>query len=192
MKGLEAILPLVPHAVQLLAGATGAHPTGHPMAGSTAASAPPVGTTSTRQRGVGWRPRRSACTATHPAVSGATMSIVPGGEVHGTLGCAEFDSAAVGAALEIAESDTPQVRTFAHDLGEIEVYFEPHGAASAGAVVVSATDVGRALRSHLERLGYRVTLVEPRGERMTADDAPAVSTSRRLRSTSVDRRVDRS
>jgi molybdenum cofactor synthesis domain-containing protein len=173
-EGLEAILPLLPHAVSLLAGATGAHPTGHPMAESTAASAPPVGTIEHEAARRWVEAKAVRVHGDPPCRVGATMSIVPGGEVHGTLGCAEFDSAAVGAALEIAESDTPQVRTFAHDLGEIEVYLEPHGA-GAGAVVVSATDVGRALRSHLERLGYRVTLVEPRRERMTADDAPAVT-----------------
>ena len=42
--------------------------------------------------------------------------------VRGTLGCAEFDSAAVAAAAEIADGGDPEVRTFTHDLGEIEVY----------------------------------------------------------------------
>ena len=102
------------------------------------------------------------------------MSIVPGGRVRGTLGCAEFDSAAVAAAAEIADGGDPEVRTFTHDLGEIEVYLEPHDPGPS-AIVVSATDVGRALRSHLDRLGYRVTLVEPRRERVAPGDGPAVT-----------------
>ena len=72
------------------------------------------------------------------------MRIVPGGEVRGTLGCAEFDEAAVRDAAEILASGEPQIRTYHHDHGEVEVFFEPHRAPPA-LVVVSATDVARAL-----------------------------------------------
>ena len=99
------------------------------------------------------------------------MSIVVGGQVHGTLGCAEFDAAAVAAAAEVAASGEPQMRTLTHELGDIDVYFEPRRRA-ATAVIVSATDVARALVAILERLDYRVMLVEPRRERVLADDPP--------------------
>ena len=85
-----------------------------------------------------------------PCVVGASMSIVVGGQVHGTLGCAEFDSAAVAAAAEVVASGEPQTRTLTHDLGDIEVYFEPRRR-SATAVVVSATDVARALVGIMRR-----------------------------------------
>jgi xanthine/CO dehydrogenase XdhC/CoxF family maturation factor len=102
------------------------------------------------------------------------MSIAVGGEVHGTLGCAEFDAAAVEAAAQVAAAGSPDMRTLTHDLGEIEVYFEPHQG-SPTAVVVSATDVARSLRSYLERLGYDVVLVEPRTERVLPGDGPALA-----------------
>jgi xanthine dehydrogenase accessory factor len=47
--------------------------------------------------------------------------------------------------------------------------------AAPRAAVVSATDVARALRSHLGRLGFRTVLVEPRADRITPQDGPAVA-----------------
>ena len=41
LEGLEAVLPVLPHAVQLIGGATGEHPTGH---GANVPSAAPAGT----------------------------------------------------------------------------------------------------------------------------------------------------
>ncbi|MDP9119388.1 MAG: hypothetical protein M3M93_03805, partial [Actinomycetota bacterium] len=101
------------------------------------------------------------------------MSIVPGGEVHGTLGCAEFDAAAVQAAAEIQERGEPEVRTFRHEQGDVEVYLEPHGASSR-LVLVSATDVARSLKVEMERQGRQVLLLEPRAERLTREDQPSV------------------
>ena len=166
-EGLEAIQAVVPHAVQLLAGATGAHPTGHQVRHdppglaplSSSEDAPAVEAKAVRVHGA------------PPCAVGASMSIVVGGQVHGTLGCAEFDAAAVAAAAEVAASGAPQMRTLTHDLGDVDVYFEPRRRA-ATAVVVSANDVARALVAFLERLDYRVLLVEPRSERVLADDPP--------------------
>jgi xanthine dehydrogenase accessory factor len=108
-----------------------------------------------------------------PCEVGSEMSIVPGGEVHGTLGCAEFDAAAVEAAAEVLASGEPQTRTLHHDLGDVEVFFRPVGGRSR-MIVMSATDVARGLRAAMGRLGTEVTLVEPRAERLGEGDVGAV------------------
>jgi xanthine dehydrogenase accessory factor len=97
------------------------------------------------------------------------MSIEPGGAVHGTLGCAEFDAQAVEAASAAWASGEPETAIFRHDLGDVEVFVEPH-AVSPRLVVMSATDVARALRGILTSLGYRSVLVEPRAERILPVD----------------------
>jgi xanthine dehydrogenase accessory factor len=97
------------------------------------------------------------------------MRIVPGGEVHGTLGCAEFDGAAVRDAAEIARSGEPQSRRYRHEHGEVVVFFDPPALGSR-LVVVSATDVARELRRHAAALGDASVLVEPVGERIAPED----------------------
>ena len=173
-EGLSAILPIVPHAVQLLAGTTGAHPTGH--SGIPLPESPvtvPTDVDSIRSEPPTVEAKAVRVHGSPPCRVGAAMSIVVGGEVRGTLGCAEFDAAAVAAAAEVIESGMPQTRTFSHDLGDIEVYLEPH-VRPATAVVISATDVARVLRSHLGAVGYRTVLVETRGERVAAGDDPVL------------------
>lgn len=174
-EGLTAIMPVVPHAVQLLAGATGQHPTGHGAHEAVSLVGSPA-----REHDHGHDPSITTVEAkavrvqgSPPCRVGAAMSIVVGGEVRGTLGCAEFDAAAVAAAAEVAASGEPETRTLPHDLGDIEVYFEPL-LGSPTAIVISANDVARSLRGHLERLGYRTVLVEPRRERLTPSDGPAL------------------
>ncbi len=180
-EGLDAIAALLPHAVQLLAGATGAHPTGHARAADDAPLSPPdrpaEGRASDTTPDPGDGLVHAKAIRVHgdpPCRVGAEMSIAVGGEVHGTLGCAEFDAAAVEAAAEVAASGVPDVRTLTHDLGEIEVYFEPEPDGPT-AVLVSATDVARALAPILTRLGYRVGLVESRTARLAPGDPPAAS-----------------
>ncbi|HEX6131463.1 MAG TPA: XdhC family protein, partial [Actinomycetota bacterium] len=104
-----------------------------------------------------------------PCRVGNRAVVTPGGPVHGTLGCAEFDAAAVEAAAEVLAAGEPQTRTFRHDLGDVEVYLEPRRPAPR-AFVVSATDVARALAPHARALGYRPVLVEARDERVEAAD----------------------
>jgi molybdopterin adenylyltransferase len=165
-EGLAVVLPVLPHAVELLAGRTGEHPTGHRHAHGVPRSDPAPG------RRV--EARAVKIHGSPPCSVGSLMTIVPGGEVHGTLGCAEFDAAAVDAASEIDASGTPETRTLHHELGDVEVYFEPFHPGPQ-ALVVSATDVARSLRGELGRLGYEVVLVEARHERVTDADAPYVS-----------------
>jgi molybdenum cofactor synthesis domain-containing protein len=155
-EGLEAALPVIPHAVELLGGVTGAHPTRHGPG--------------EHDDGTAWVEVRAVeVEGSPPCRVGNAMRIVPGGAVHGTLGCAEFDEAAVRDAAEIATSGRPQSRRYRHEHGEVVVFFDPPPASSR-VVVVSATDVARALRTHAERLGDRTVLLEPRAERVTTTD----------------------
>jgi molybdopterin adenylyltransferase len=166
-ENLVALLPVVRHALELLAGATGAHPTGHGGADATApeaGSAEPAG---------GDRPRVEVravkVEGSPPCRVGNRMTVVPGGEVHGTLGCAEFDDAAVRDASEVYESGAPTTRVYRHEEGSVEVYLEPYRPRPTMAIV-AATDVGRALRRHAETLGFAPIVVEPRAERVSAAD----------------------
>ena len=165
-ESLEAVLPVLSHALELLAGATGAHPTGH-EAPRTAdrvrqtADEPSVAAKAIRIHGA------------PPCSVGNAMTIVPGGAVHGTLGCAEFDEAAVRDAVEVLASGEPQVRTYHHEQGDVEVFLEPIRPAPR-LVLVSANDVSRALVRLTRPLGYAPVLIEPRAERVTEQDRSVV------------------
>ena len=162
-ESLEAVLPVLPHALELLAGATGEHPTGH-----AEAQAEPE-----EEGDRPWIEARAVkVIGSPPCRVGNRMAIVPGGPVRGTLGCAEFDEQAIADAAEVVASGEPQTRTLHHDLGDVEVFFEPH-LPPKRLVVVSATDVARALRRFAAPFGYRTILVEARQERVTAEDSAA-------------------
>jgi xanthine dehydrogenase accessory factor len=170
-ESLDAIVPVLPHALELLGGATGEHPTGHapePTDRHDDVQAPPAGPS-----GAWVEAKAVQIVGSPPCRVGNAMTIAPGGDVHGTLGCAEFDAAAVEAAAEIHDRGEPELRTFHHPDGDVEVYLEPHRPPPR-AIVVSATDVARSLREELERQGRSVVVVEPRTERITAADRPAV------------------
>jgi molybdopterin adenylyltransferase len=175
-ESLESVLSVIPHAVELLGGAAGAHPTGHRDhdGAQPLADAPPTGPSHTARPTSPWVEAKAVrITGSPPCTVGNAMSIVSGGEVHGTLGCAEFDAAAVQAAAEIQARGEPEVRTFHHDLGDVEVYLEPHGV-TPHLVVVSATDVARSLRAEMARQGRDVVLLESRTERLTPEDEPSI------------------
>ena len=172
-ESLESVLSVIPHAVQLLSGAAGAHPTGH--RDHDGAQSPPEARQTGSSR-ISWVEAKAVrITGSPPCTVGNAMSIVPGGEVHGTLGCAEFDAAAVQAAAEVLAGGEPEVRTFHHDQGDVEVYLEPHGATPL-LVVISATDVARSLRTEMARQGRDVLLLESRTERLTSEDEPFIRT----------------
>ena len=94
-----------------------------------------------------------------PSQPGAKLLMAGEAAIAGTLGCSEFDSAALADSAAIATGGSPQMRTYRHDLGSIEVYLEPY-AASPTLVVFAATPVARALLRWAPQVGFRTVHVE--------------------------------
>jgi len=111
-----------------------------------------------------------------PSRTGAKLLMSRDAQLAGTLGCSEFDSAALADAAGIAAGGTPQLRTYRHDLGSIEVYLEPH-ATTPTLVVFAATPVAAALLRSAAEAGFRTLFVETRPERMRDGSWPIPITS---------------
>jgi len=94
-----------------------------------------------------------------PSQAGAKLLMTRTASLAGTLGCSEFDSAAVADAASIAAAGAPQVRTYRHDLGSIDVYVEPYATAPT-LIVFAATPVAQALVRWAPEVGFRSVLVE--------------------------------
>src|SRR6202171_4044525 len=110
-----------------------------------------------------------------PSHAGAKLLLSRTATLAGTLGCSEFDAAALADAGQIAESAAPSVRTYRHDLGSIEVYLEPYPA-SPTLVVFGATPVAAALVRWAPELGFRTVLVETRPDRLKGATWPEAVT----------------
>jgi xanthine dehydrogenase accessory factor len=111
-----------------------------------------------------------------PSRAGAKILLSRTAALAGTLGCSEFDAAALADAAQIADADVPSQRTYHHDLGSIEVYLEPY-APSPTLVVFAATPVAAALLRWAPELGFRTLLVETRHARLKDAVWPAAVTS---------------
>ena len=111
-----------------------------------------------------------------PSRTGAKLLMSRNSTLAGTLGCSEFDAAALDDASRIADAGTPRLRTYRHDLGSIEVYLEPHLPAPT-LVVFGATPVARALMRWAPELGFRPVLVETRPQRLAGADWPPALTN---------------
>ena len=92
-----------------------------------------------------------------PSQPGAKLLMTRDAAVAGTLGCSEFDTAALADAQRIAEAGSPQTRTYRHDLGTIDVYLEPYAAAPM-LIVFASTPVARALLKWAPDVGFRAVL----------------------------------
>ena len=94
-----------------------------------------------------------------PSQSGAKLLMSRSSALAGTLGCSEFDSAALDDVEAVATSGSPQLRTYRHDLGSIDVYLEPYASAPA-LVIFATTPVARALAEWAPEVGFRAVLVD--------------------------------
>jgi len=111
-----------------------------------------------------------------PSRPGAKLLMSRTATLAGTLGCSEFDAAALEDAPRVAESGSPQLRTYRHDLGSLEAYLEPHAPVPT-LVVFAATPVARAIIGWAGELGFRPVLVETRPERLKDHEWPAAVSS---------------
>ena len=190
-ESLSAVLPALPHALEVLAGHTahaaeapsfvpapaGDGPSPHHGHDDPASAEPgrpwPGGRPGLEEEVVA---RRGAgedvvvATAVRiegdpPCRLGQKMLLGRSGALAGTLGCAEFDDAAVADAPAVLEAESPATRTYTHDLGAIEVLLEPFRAPPR-LVVFSATPVALALLRWGRELGFEPVLVEPRSDRV--------------------------
>jgi xanthine dehydrogenase accessory factor len=107
-----------------------------------------------------------------PSRAGAKLLMSRTATLAGTLGCSEFDSAALNDAAAVVDSGAPQLRTYAHELGSIDAYLEPHAPVPT-LVVFGATPVARAILDWAPDLGFRAVLVETRPERLTGQSWPS-------------------
>jgi molybdopterin adenylyltransferase len=152
VESLKAVLPVLPHALELLSGA--------------AVHGPPV-----EAPGAGREVVVATAVRVHgspPCRPGQKLVVGPGGPVRGTLGCADFDGAAAADAPAVLAGGQPAIRSYEHELGSVEVYLEPQ-TASATLVVLGATPVALWLLRWGRDLGYETVLVEPRTERVSAE-----------------------
>ena len=111
-----------------------------------------------------------------PSRAGAKLLMSRTAMLAGTLGCSEFDSAAMNDAAAIADSGAPQLRIYHHDLGSIEAYLEPHAPVPT-LVIFGATPVSRAILAWAPELGFRTVLVETRPDRLKGQVWPGAVTS---------------
>ena len=94
-----------------------------------------------------------------PSHTGAKLLMGEDGAIAGTLGCSEFDSAALADNSVIAAGFQPQTRTYRHDLGSIDVYLEPYRSPSP-LFVFADTPVARALVRWAPEVGFRPYLLK--------------------------------
>ncbi|MFN2590073.1 MAG: molybdenum cofactor synthesis domain-containing protein [Actinomycetota bacterium] len=147
-ENLEAIAAALPHALQLLRGETEhasgpAHRAGHGDVGGSRSVEDELSVRRSRGEEV------VVATAVRtegdpPCRVGQKLLLTRNGPVAGTLGCAEFDTAATADAARVLDAESPVTSTYRHDLGSVDVYLEP-SVPGPRLVVVSSTPVARAL-----------------------------------------------
>lgn len=173
-ESLEALLPVLRHALETLGGRTehAAEPEAELVAAGRAEGAGHAHELSeelAKRRGRGEDVVVATAIRVHgspPCVPGQKILLGREGPLAGTLGCAEFDTGAVGDAPGVLADGRPSVRTYQHELGSVEVYLEPYRRAPT-LVVLGATPVAAWLLRWANDLGYDTVLVERRSERVT-------------------------
>jgi molybdopterin adenylyltransferase len=179
VESLAAILPTLPHALDLLGGHTVHGPGGgqhaHDHGGESRSAPAGIEDQLARRRAAGERVVVATAVTVDgnpPCRVGQKLLLGPNGPLAGTLGCAEFDDAAVSDTLPVLEDGRPITHTYRHDLGSVEVYLEPFSPLPQ-LVVFSATPIALHLMRWARDAGFDPVLVESRPERVTPEHRAA-------------------
>jgi len=174
VESLSSILPVLPHAIDLLAGDTVHGPAEHDDHRSQASQTGRSGNVDEElaaRRAAGEEVVLGTAVKVEgnpPCQVGQKLLLGPNGSLAGTLGCAEFDDAAIADTADVLRARRPTTRRYTHDLGAIEVFLEPLVRRPL-LVVFSATPVALSLVRWAREIGYEPVLIEPRAERITEE-----------------------
>ena len=151
-ESLEALFPVLPHALKLVSGHTEhSRPAPSPDTPEAQVVATVVDTD-----------------GNPPCDLGQRLVISGGRALEGTLGCSEFDAAALKDASEVAAAGEPVTRVYEHELGRAHVFLEPVSAPRKLAVA-GATPVALELLRIGAALGYDCVLIEARATQISAE-----------------------
>ena len=195
VESLTAVLPILPHALDLLSGDTAHRPLEgdeHRRHAHERAREDQPGTLVDEELAARRAAGEEAVVATAvkvegnpPCRLGQKILLGRGGSLAGTLGCAEFDDAAIRDAPAVLQDRHPITRRYTHDLGTIEVFLEPVLRRPL-LVVFSATPVALSLVRWAREVGYDPILVEPRAERVTDEHRSVARTASGLDGLALD------
>lgn len=194
VESLSAILAVLPHALDLLSGHTThgpkpPEPTPDVAAeGGKGPDARGVEEELTKRRAAGEQVVLATAVRIEgdpPCRLGQKLLLGATGPLAGTLGCAEFDDAALRDAPDALANRGPATRVYTHELGTVEVFLDPV-LPKPTLVVFSATPVALHLLRWARDLGYDPVLVEPRTERITDEHRSAARTASGIESLVLD------
>jgi molybdopterin adenylyltransferase len=178
-QSLTTILPVLSHALDLLAGDTVHGPSDHAdhdhahhdrAEGDHGSPGSDVDAELAARRAAGEDVVMATAVRTEgdpPCRVGMKLLVGRDGPLAGTLGCAEFDAAALEGSRQVLDDGRPSTQRYTHELGIVEVYLEPT-LRPPRLIVFSATPVAGAIIRHARDLGFDPVLVEPRAERAAA------------------------
>jgi molybdenum cofactor biosynthesis protein B len=124
-----------------------------------------------------------------PCAVGQKILLGPDGALAGTLGCAEFDQAAVSDAPTVLSGRKPVTHTYLHELGTVDVFLEPF-VPLPRLVVFSATPVALHLLRWAGEVGFDPVLVETRSERVTPEHRAAAPVVGSLDEVAIDEEAE--
>jgi molybdopterin adenylyltransferase len=187
VESLSAIMPALPHALELLAGHTTHGPAEDRLEHGSGPRDRTIEAELARRRALGEDVVLATAVRVEgdpPCRVGQKLLVGGAGPLAGTLGCGEFDDAAVADTPSILAGRIPASRVYAHQLGSVEVFLEPF-IRRPQLIVFSATPVALHLMRWAGVVGFDPVLVEPRPGRISPEHRAAGRTAEGIEGLSI-------